>query len=59
MTYRWHKLLDDFVEMLSVWRAVRTATEIQGKFSQRKDIPSAVSAIKTQGKLYVCSLKDY
>lgn len=52
MTYRWHKLLDDLVKMLSVWRAVRTATEIQGEFAQRKNISSAVSTIKTQCKLY-------
>lgn len=52
MTYRWHKLLDDIVEMLGVWRAERTATDIQCEFAQRKNIPSAVSKIKTHCKLH-------
>lgn len=41
-THRWHKLLDDLVELFCVGRSVGAAADIQSKFTQRKNISSGI-----------------
>lgn len=41
-THRWHKLLDDLVELFCVGRNVGAATDIQSKLTQRKNISSGI-----------------
>lgn len=44
--YCWHQLLDEAVQVLREGAALGTAAQVDGEFSQRKHIPSAIAAPK-------------